>query len=213
MPMPRHIEPTKIFTSICPLKDVDGFHPLNVGKLNMHSRTSLFSQPEFIPCTPLAILRLLKESGIRLSGKVAIVIGRSNLVGIPIVSLLRQRDCTVIHAHSFTTTLPHLVAQADIVVAACGVPELIQGSWLKKGCVVIDVGINYVQENGQGRRRIVGDVCYESARRKASVITPVPGGVGPMTVTMLLQNVIDSFERRISSSYERRKVIETVVSE
>lgn len=206
MPLPSHIDTWRVIEAICPAKDIDGLHPYNVGKLTMlRSSNSDSDYAEMsIPCTPKAILHLLDEvcsdtttSMTTLEGKVAVVVGRSNLVGIPVAQLLRQRNCTVVQCHSQTVDLANWVRQADVVVAACGVPEMIRGDWIRHGAVVIDVGINFVAD------RIVGDVCYDEAVRDAAAITPVPGGVGPVTIAMLLQNVVDSFERRVRRSCQK----------
>ena len=150
-----------------------------------------------LPCTPRGILYLLDQATSSLAGKVAVIVGRSQLVGNPLAQMLRQRDCTVIQCHSLTKELPYWIGQADILVAACGSPQLIQGDWLRPGVIVIDVGINFVRDIPSARKRIVGDVCFDQAQSRASAITPVPGGVGPMTIAMLLHNVVDAFERRM----------------
>ncbi|MBQ8436691.1 MAG: bifunctional methylenetetrahydrofolate dehydrogenase/methenyltetrahydrofolate cyclohydrolase FolD [Alphaproteobacteria bacterium] len=183
-PVPQHLDILKLLTLIHPQKDVDGFSPLNLGLLTMGDTQAIKA------ATPKGIMRLLQETGISLSGKNAIVIGRSNIVGKPMAQMLLQADCTVTIAHSKTQNLYLLVKQADIVVAACGVPYLVKADWIKNGAIVIDVGINKI--NG----KLCGDVDFEAVKNKVSYITPVPGGVGPMTVTMLLQNTYEAFIRQ-----------------
>ena len=184
LPLPKHLNELTILSEIRPEKDVDGFTPYNTGLLS-------YNHPEgIISATPKGVLRLLNETGIDLSGKQALVIGRSNIVGKPLAMLLMHNNCTVTIAHSKTTDLPSLVKQADIVVAACGRAKMIKGEWLKKGAVVIDVGINRIEG------KLCGDVDFESAKEVASFITPVPGGVGPMTIAMLLENTFEAFLRQ-----------------
>jgi methylenetetrahydrofolate dehydrogenase (NADP+)/methenyltetrahydrofolate cyclohydrolase len=184
LPLPKHMSAETVLRAIDPSKDVDGFHPLNVGLL-----ASGQTQSAFVPCTPLGCLLLLKEWVGDLSGKHAIVIGRSNIVGKPMSQLLLQADCTVTIAHSRTKDLEGHCRRADIVVAAVGKPSFVRGDWLKRGAVVIDVGINRIPV-GNGKSRIVGDVDYDAARKVAGAITPVPGGVGPMTIACLLANTV-----------------------
>ncbi len=188
LPLPSHIDSQTVIESIDPAKDVDGFHPYNVGRL----ATGL---PEFVPCTPLGVMALLAHHQVSLTGKRALVIGRSNIVGKPMAQLLLQQHATVILAHSRTHDLPAEVAQADIVVAAIGKPDLIRGDWIKPGAVVVDVGINQVPDphSPQGYR-LVGDIEFAAAERRASFITPVPGGTGPMTIAMLLENTLRARE-------------------
>ncbi len=188
LPLPRHIDATKIVTRIDPEKDVDGFHPINAGRL----ATGLDG---FVPCTPLGCLELLRTELGGLAGKSAVVIGRSNIVGKPMALLLLGDSCTVTIAHSRTRDLPEVVRQADIVVAAVGRPELVKGDWIKPGACVIDVGINRI-DAGDGRTRLVGDVDFASAALVAGAITPVPGGVGPMTIACLIRNTFVSAARR-----------------
>lgn len=182
LPLPKHLDTLKILSRILPEKDVDGFCPQNAGLLSYNSAEALVS------ATPKGVLELLKLTGVNLSGKHAVIIGRSNIVGKPLAMLLLNQNCTVTVAHSKTKDLPLLLNMADIVVAACGQPKMIRGSWLKEGAVVIDVGINR-DENG----KLCGDVDFESALQQASFITPVPGGVGPMTIAMLLENTFEAF--------------------
>ena len=188
LPLPRHIDANNILTSIDPDKDVDGFHPVNVGKLAI-------GLEGFVPCTPLGCLKLLRAELGDLGGKEAVVIGRSNIVGKPMALLLLAEHCTVTVAHSRTRDLPGVVRRADIVVAAVGRPEIITGDWLKPGATVIDVGINRIAGEG-GTSHLTGDVDFASASRIAGAITPVPGGVGPMTIACLIRNTLASAARR-----------------
>ncbi|MGE5561981.1 MAG: bifunctional methylenetetrahydrofolate dehydrogenase/methenyltetrahydrofolate cyclohydrolase FolD [Bacillota bacterium] len=187
-PLPKHVDEQKVITSIDPAKDVDGFHPLNVGRL----ATGL---PALVACTPLGCLMLLQHELGDLSGRDAIVVGRSNIVGKPMAQLLIQANCTVTVAHSRTRDLPDAVRRSDIVVAAVGRPELIRGSWLKEGATVIDVGQERV-EQPDGTRKLLGDVAFDEAMKVAGAITPVPGGVGPMTIACLLRNTVVAAHRR-----------------
>lgn len=185
LPLPKHLNEQKITDAIIPTKDVDGLTTPNVGQL-----TKKNGDPHFLPCTPHGIIKLLKSENISLKGKIAVVIGRSDIVGVPIATLLRNENCTVINCHSGTKNMEKVVALGDIVVAACGKPNFVKGEWLKKDSVVIDVGINYIDDNTKkSGKKLVGDVDFESAKHKTSFITPVPGGVGPMTVAMLMNNV------------------------
>jgi methylenetetrahydrofolate dehydrogenase (NADP+)/methenyltetrahydrofolate cyclohydrolase len=181
LPVPKQIDPQAIINAIDPNKDVDGFHVVNAGKLATGGEG-------LIPCTPFGCLLLLKDRLGDLAGKHAIVLGRSNIVGKPMAQLLLNESCTVTIAHSKTKDLPGECRRADIVVAAVGRPQMVKGDWIKDGAVVIDVGINRIEVDGKGK--LVGDVDYASAYPKASGITPVPGGVGPMTIAMLLQNTV-----------------------
>jgi len=183
LPLPGHIDERVVTTRIDPDKDVDGFHPVNAGRL----ATGLYG---FVPCTPLGCLMLLKDQLGDLAGLDAVVIGRSNIVGKPMAQLLLGESCTVTVAHSRTKDLPQVVARADIVVAAVGRPEMVKGDWLKPGACVIDVGINRVPGAEAGKTRLVGDVDFASACAVAGAITPVPGGVGPMTIAVLLRNTL-----------------------
>ena len=189
MPLPRHMSADKVIRRIRPEKDVDGFHPVNVGKLSIGERDG------FVPCTPAGAIELLVRSGVDTRGKDAVIIGRSNIVGKPMAALLMQDapggNATVTVCHSRTVNLAGHVRRADIVVAAIGKPEMITGDMIKPGAVVIDVGINRVADASVPKGyRIVGDVHFASAREVASLITPVPGGVGPMTIAMLMQNTV-----------------------
>ncbi|MDC2965811.1 bifunctional methylenetetrahydrofolate dehydrogenase/methenyltetrahydrofolate cyclohydrolase FolD [Alphaproteobacteria bacterium] len=191
LPLPKHIDSDKVLDAILPVKDVDGFHAENVGKL-WSGLNSL------VPCTPLGCSILLKKLNPDLSGKNAIIIGRSNIVGKPMASLLLSMNATVTIAHSRTKDIEQLVKSADVVVAAVGIPEMVKGNWIKKDAVVIDVGINRIER--EGKRVLVGDVDYEECLQNASKITPVPGGVGPMTIACLLLNTL-------LTSYEQFKEI------
>ncbi|WP_395019517.1 bifunctional methylenetetrahydrofolate dehydrogenase/methenyltetrahydrofolate cyclohydrolase FolD [Dongia sp.] len=181
LPVPKQIDPQAIIDAIDPDKDVDGFHVVNAGRLATGGKG-------LVPCTPFGCLLLLKDRLGDLAGKHAVVIGRSNIVGKPMAQLLLNESCTVTIAHSKTKDLPGEVRRADIVVAAVGRPEMVKGDWIKEGAVVIDVGINRIEKDGKGK--LVGDVDYASCYPKASAITPVPGGVGPMTIALLLNNTL-----------------------
>jgi methylenetetrahydrofolate dehydrogenase (NADP+)/methenyltetrahydrofolate cyclohydrolase len=189
LPLPGHIDSAKVINAIDPAKDVDGFHPVNAGKLATGAADAL------VPCTPLGCLHLLKRELGSLSGFDAVVVGRSNIVGKPMAMLLLGESCTVTIAHSRTRDLPDVVRRADIVVAAVGRAEMIKGDWLKPGATVIDVGINRV-DAGDGKTRLVGDIDFDQAQQTAGAITPVPGGVGPMTIAMLLRNTLVAAHRR-----------------
>lgn len=195
LPLPGGLDEDKVLEAINPLKDVDGFHPYNVGKL-------MAGKPVFEPCTPLGIMRLLSETGVDLKGKEAVIVGRSNIVGKPMALMLLREHATVTICHSRTRDLAEKVRAADIVVAAVGRPEMVKGDWIKDGAVVIDVGINRTEEG-----ILVGDVDFEGAKEHASAITPVPGGVGPMTIAMLLVNTLRSAER----SHEKRPEADEVI--
>jgi len=193
LPLPDHIDSGKIIQAIAPEKDVDGFHFINVGKLGTGELDTAF-----VPCTPAGSMVLIERvRGKDLSGLNAVVVGRSNIVGKPMANLLLAANCTVTIAHSRTKDLPALCRTADILVAAVGRPEMIKGDWVKPGATVIDVGINRVPapEKGEGKSRIVGDVDYPGAEKAAGAITPVPGGVGPMTIAMLMANTLVSASR------------------
>jgi methylenetetrahydrofolate dehydrogenase (NADP+)/methenyltetrahydrofolate cyclohydrolase len=180
LPLPKQIDESKVIEAIDPLKDVDGFHPYNAGRL-------LTGKPLFQPCTPYGVMVMLEEEGVDLSGKEVVVVGRSNIVGKPVAVMCLQKHATVTICHSRTRDLAEKVGRADVVIAAVGQPEMIKGAWIKEGAVVIDVGVNRV-----GEKKLVGDVEYEAASQRAAAITPVPGGVGPMTITMLLHNTVQS---------------------
>jgi len=195
LPLPKHINEQRVLDSIHPDKDADGFHPLNVGKLSIASHND---ESLLIPCTPYGCLIMLKGLGIDLSGKNAVVIGRSNIVGKPMAQLLLKESCTVTIAHSKTKNIEEICKNADIVVAAVGRPKMVKGDWIKKGAVVIDVGINRitVEVEGEIKNKLVGDVDFDEASKNASAITPVPGGVGPMTIACLLRNTTIAFKNK-----------------
>jgi methylenetetrahydrofolate dehydrogenase (NADP+)/methenyltetrahydrofolate cyclohydrolase len=188
LPLPKQVDSARVIASIDPSKDVDGFHALNAGRLAVGADA-------LVPCTPLGCLHLLKQELGDLAGKDAVVIGRSNIVGKPMAMLLIGESATVTVAHSRTRDLPEIVRRADILVAAVGRAEMVKGDWIKPGAVVIDVGINRV-DGDDGKSRLVGDVAFKQAAETASAITPVPGGVGPMTIAMLLRNTLVAAHRR-----------------
>lgn len=183
LPLPPQIDTDKVLEAISPKKDADGFHPYNVGRLSV-------GKPLFQPCTPYGVMVMLKEEGIDLAGKEVVVIGRSNIVGKPVAMMCLAQNATVTVCHSRTRDLAGVVRRADVVIAAVGRPEMIKGDWIKEGAVVIDVGVNRV-----GEKKLVGDVDFAGASQRAAAITPVPGGVGPMTITMLLYNTLESAKR------------------
>ena len=190
LPLPKHLDEEAVLNTISIEKDVDGFHPVNIGRLAMKGR-----DPLFIPCTPYGCIVLLEESGIPLRGADAVVVGRSNIVGLPVAMLLQKRDATVTICHSRTRNLADRIRQADIVIAAIGQMEMITGDMIKPGAAVIDVGINQKADPTAKRGyRLVGDVDFESAKEVAGAITPVPGGVGPMTIAMLMKNTLRAAE-------------------
>jgi 5,10-methylene-tetrahydrofolate dehydrogenase/methenyl tetrahydrofolate cyclohydrolase len=201
LPLPSHLDQDKILQAVNPAKDVDGLHPVNVAYLQLFSGQAT-AAPFSIPCTPLGCLVLLDRSGVDLKGKHCVVIGRSQLVGLPMARLLLGRDATVTIVHSKTVDAPSIVRQADVVVTAVGRPGLVKGDWLKKGAVVIDVGINSVDvipdKPGGKAYKLVGDVDFDDAVAICSKLTPVPGGVGPMTIAMLLSNTLTSCERAVA---------------
>ncbi len=188
LPLPDQINETKILEAISPTKDVDGFHPYNVGRL-------VTGNPLFKPCTPYGVMVMLKRIGVDLKGKNVVVVGRSNIVGKPVALMCLAEHATVTICHSRTRDLAAKVAAADVVIAAVGQPEMIKGDWIKPGAVVIDVGVNRV-----GDKKLVGDVEFSEASQRAAAITPVPGGVGPMTIAMLLYNTLSSAQRRAGQS-------------
>jgi methylenetetrahydrofolate dehydrogenase (NADP+)/methenyltetrahydrofolate cyclohydrolase len=189
LPLPRHIDSGAVIEAIDPAKDVDGFHPINVGRVATGG-------PGIVPCTPLGALILIKSLQIPLLGLDALIVGRSNIVGKPMAQLLLGEQCTVTIAHSKTRDLPGRCRQADILVAAVGRPQMIRGDWIKPGAIVIDVGINRLPAEPGAKSRLVGDVAFEEARGVAAAITPVPGGVGPMTIACLLQNTLHAARAR-----------------
>lgn len=184
LPLPRQINSELILEAISPAKDVDGFHPYNIGRLATGT-------PLLQPCTPLGIMHLIESTGVDVSGKDAVVVGRSNIVGKPVALMLLQKNATVTVCHSKTTGLEGKTASADIVIAAIGKAKFVKGDWIKQGAVVIDVGINRMPDGS-----LAGDVDFDGAVKRASFITPVPGGVGPMTIAMLLKNTVDAAKRQ-----------------
>ena len=186
LPLPSHINEAVVLASISPNKDVDGFHLINVGRLGTGDSSAM------VPCTPLGCIMMLKDKLGDLSGMKALVLGRSNIVGKPMAQLLLSQNCTVTIAHSQTKDLANECRQADILIAAIGRPEMVPGDWIKPGATVIDVGINRIEapEMGEGKTKLVGDVDFTSAAMVAGAITPVPGGVGPMTIACLLRNTL-----------------------
>ncbi|BFG43335.1 bifunctional protein FolD 2-like [Prunus yedoensis var. nudiflora] len=194
LPLPKHINEEKVLSEISIEKDVDGFHPLNIGKLAMKGR-----EPLFLPCTPKGCLELLSRSGISIKGKKAVVVGRSNIVGLPVSLLLLKADATVTVVHSHSHDPESIIREADIIIAAAGQAMMIKGSWIKPGAAVIDVGTNAIDDSSRkSGYRLVGDVDFQEACKVAGWVTPVPGGVGPMTVAMLLKNTLDGAERVIA---------------
>jgi methylenetetrahydrofolate dehydrogenase (NADP+)/methenyltetrahydrofolate cyclohydrolase len=195
LPLPKNINEQLVLDSIHPDKDADGFHPLNVGKLSIASHND---ENLLIPCTPYGCLIMLRGLGVNLSGKNAVVIGRSNIVGKPMAQLLLKESCTVTIAHSRTKNIEEVCKKADIVIAAVGRPKMVKGDWIKKDAVVIDVGINRIKSEvgGEIKNKLVGDVDFDEASKNASAITPVPGGVGPMTIACLLRNTTIAFKNK-----------------
>jgi 5,10-methylene-tetrahydrofolate dehydrogenase/methenyl tetrahydrofolate cyclohydrolase len=194
LPLPDHLDDEEVLGAVSLEKDVDGFHPLNIGRLSMKRR-----EPLFVPCTPKGCIELLDRSGVSIEGKHAVVLGRSNIVGLPVAMLLLHRNATLTICHSRTQDLQEVVRGADILVAAVGRAEMVRGDWIKPGAVVIDVGVNAVDDPSSERGyRLVGDVAFGEAVEVASAITPVPGGVGPMTIAMLLRNTLDGAKRSIA---------------
>ncbi len=187
LPLPKHLDEELILEAISPEKDVDGFHPFNTGRL-------VIGKPVLQPCTPFGIMKLLEDTAVDLGGKEAVVVGRSNIVGKPVAFMLLQKNATVTICHSRTQNLQEKINKADILIAAIGKPHMIKGEWIKQGAVVIDVGINRL-DNG----KLVGDVEFEEASKRASFITPVPGGVGPMTIAMLMHNTVETAKRQFKS--------------
>ena len=195
LPLPKNINEQLVLDSIHPDKDADGFHPLNVGKLSIASHND---ENLLIPCTPYGCLIMLRSLEVDLSGKNAVVIGRSNIVGKPMAQLLLKESCTVTIAHSRTKNIEEVCKKADIVIAAVGRPKIVKGDWIKKGAIVIDVGINRItiEVEGEPKNKLFGDVDFDEASKNASAITPVPGGVGPMTIACLLRNTTIAFKNK-----------------
>ncbi len=190
LPLPSHLDEARVLSAVSLDKDVDGFHPVNIGRLAMKGR-----KPDFVPATPAGVIRLLEEFGTQFSGANAVVLGRSNIVGMPVALLLVHRDATVTICHSRTRNLPDVIRQADILVAAVGRAHMVKADWVKPGAMVIDVGTNKVADpTAKNGSRLVGDVDFDAVKEVAGAITPVPGGVGPMTITMLLQNTLHAAE-------------------
>ena len=186
LPLPPGLDEERVLGRIRLEKDVDGFHPLNIGRLAQKGR-----EPLFVPCTPAGIMALLEEAGVHLEGARAVVLGRSNIVGMPVSLLLLRRNATVTVCHSRTRDLPAVTREADVLIAAVGRPGMVRGDWVKPGAVVIDVGVNRVEDaTAKKGYRLVGDVAFEEVKEVAAAITPVPGGVGPMTIAMLLKNTL-----------------------
>lgn len=195
LPLPKHINEEKVIMAISPEKDVDGFHPVSVGNL-------MIGRPGFLPCTPHGIIVLLKKAGIETSGKHAVVIGRSNIVGKPVSILLARKDtnCTVTMCHTGTKNMAEITRQADIIVVASGHPHTLTADMVKDGAVVIDVGVNRIPDSSKKSGfRLIGDCDFDDLKEKTSFITPVPGGVGPMTIAMLMQNTLESAERQLNA--------------
>jgi len=190
LPLPSHLDEERVLNAISIYKDVDGFHPINIGRLAQKGRT-----PTFVPCTPYGCMILLEKAGAKFEGANAVVLGRSNIVGMPAALLLVERNATVTVCHSRTKNLPDVVRSADILIAAVGRAQMVRGDWIKPGAFVIDVGTNHIPDaTKKSGRRLVGDVCFEEAKEVAGAITPVPGGVGPMTIAMLMQNTLRAAE-------------------
>jgi len=186
LPLPSGLDEERVLNAIDIQKDVDGFHPLNIGRLAQKGR-----EPLFVPCTPYGCIYLLDQVGAKIEGANAVVLGRSNIVGMPVALLLVRRNATVTICHSRTRDLPGVVRQADILIAAVGRPEMVRGDWVKPGAVVIDVGVNRVEDASRPKGyRLTGDVLFDEVKEVASHITPVPGGVGPMTIAMLMKNTV-----------------------
>ncbi len=191
LPLPRHLDEERVLSVISLEKDVDGFHPLNIGRLSMKGR-----KPLFVPCTPAGCIELLVRSGVEIEGQEAVVLGRSNIVGLPVSMLLLHRNATVTICHSRTQDLPGTCRRADILIAAVGRPEMVKADWVKPGAAVIDVGINRVEDESRKRGyRLVGDVDFEAVKEVAGYLTPVPGGVGPMTIARLMWNTLAGAKR------------------
>ncbi len=189
LPLPEGVDPHRVQRLIAPEKDVEGVNPANIGNI-------VYGQSSLVPCTALAVLKMIESTGVPLQGKRCVVVGAGDVVGKPIAVLLMRHEATVISCNKFTAGLPELARSADVLIAAAGVPGLVLGDWVKPGAVVVDVGVNRVSANdGSGKMKTVGDVAFEAAKAHAGWISPVPGGVGPMTVAMLLLNVVEAAER------------------
>jgi len=188
LPLPHHIDKSKVIEAIHPNKDVDGFHPTNIGRFHT-------DQEAFIPCTPKGVMSMIASTGITIEGKNAVVLGRSNIVGKPVAMLLMQANATVTVVHRHTLNPKEICQQADILVAAVGQAQMVKADWVKPGAVVIDVGVNRIGVNDNGKAKLVGDVDYEAVKEVAGFITPVPGGVGPMTIVSLLENTMKAYKK------------------
>lgn len=196
LPLPKHLDEEAVLNAISIRKDVDGFHPINIGRLGMRNR-----EPLFMPATPQGCMVLLEETGVEFEGANAVVVGRSNIVGLPAALMLQNRNATVTMVHSRTRNPEEICRQADILVVAAGRPEMVRGDWIKPGAVVIDVGTNRVDDPSAKRGyRLTGDVAFDEAKDVAGAITPVPGGVGPMTIAMLLQNTLKAAKMAVTDS-------------
>jgi 5,10-methylene-tetrahydrofolate dehydrogenase/methenyl tetrahydrofolate cyclohydrolase len=194
LPLPDHLEEERVLNMIGLDKDVDGFHPVNIGRLSMKGR-----KPLFVPCTPAGCIVLLEEAGAQFRGASAVVLGRSNIVGLPVAMLLLHRDCTLTICHSRSKDLAAICREADILVAAVGRAKMVKGDWVKPGALVIDVGINRIEDaTKKSGYRLVGDVDFDEVKEVAGALTPVPGGVGPMTIAMLLKNTLRSAQARLA---------------
>jgi methylenetetrahydrofolate dehydrogenase (NADP+)/methenyltetrahydrofolate cyclohydrolase len=190
LPLPKGLDEERVLNTISLEKDVDGFHPVNIGRLAQKGRKSLF-----VPCTPDGVIYLLDKTGIELDGANAVVLGRSNIVGMPVALLLVKRNATVTICHSHTGDLPEVCRRADVLIAAVGRPEMVRGNWVKPGATVIDVGVNRVEDHTVEKGyRLAGDVAFDEVKEVAGAISPVPGGVGPMTIAMLLRNTVRAAE-------------------
>jgi 5,10-methylene-tetrahydrofolate dehydrogenase/methenyl tetrahydrofolate cyclohydrolase len=191
LPLPPQLDQETVLGAVPLVKDVDGFHPINIGRLAMKGR-----EPLFVPCTPYGCIVLLEKSGVKIDGARAVVVGRSNIVGLPAAFLLIHRNATVTVCHSRTKDLPRVVREADILIVAIGKPHFVRGDWVKPGAAVIDVGINRIEDpSTKSGSRLVGDVAFDEVKEVASAITPVPGGVGPMTIAMLMKNTLTAAKR------------------
>jgi methylenetetrahydrofolate dehydrogenase (NADP+)/methenyltetrahydrofolate cyclohydrolase len=193
LPLPSHLDTEAILGAIPIEKDIDGFHPINIGRVSMKNR-----EPMFVPCTPAGIIELIDSAGTKIEGARAVILGRSNIVGLPAAMLLVHRNATITICHSRTQDLPDIVRQADIVVAAIGKAQFVKADWVKPGATVIDVGTNAIPDpTKKSGRRLVGDVDFDNVKEVAGAITPVPGGVGPMTIAMLMQNTLNAAKRSV----------------
>jgi 5,10-methylene-tetrahydrofolate dehydrogenase/methenyl tetrahydrofolate cyclohydrolase len=191
LPLPNHIDENKVLLTIKAEKDVDGFHPMNVGNLVLNKNDPI------IACTPKGCIKILEENNIDIEGKHAVIIGRSNIVGKPLALLLLNKNATVSICHSKTKNIEEITKQADILLVACGKAQFVKKEWIKEGCIIIDVGINFIDDNTRkSGKRLVGDVDYDDVISKVKAITPVPGGVGPMTIAMLLQNTLELYNKK-----------------